>query len=97
MVGNFKCLGIIISKNGSWNRTQKCLSDYGVFDFHNLNRLFLNITVSDTEKFKLSDCLVGSVLTYASEVWVFYKAPDVERLHMRFCRNILGVKKSTAS
>ena len=96
VVDNFKYLGTMFYKNGGWNRTQKYLSDYGSFAFHNLNRLFQNITLSDTEKFKLFDCLVGSVLSYASEVWSFHKAPDVERLHTRFCRNILGVKKSTS-
>ena len=97
VVDNFKYLGTMFYKNGGWNRTQKYLSDYGSFAFHNLNRLFQNIiTLSDTETFKLFDCLVGSVLSYASEVWGFHKAPDVERLHTRFCRNILGVKKSTS-
>ena len=71
---------------------KKRLSDYTAFAFHNLNRLFQNITLSDTEKFKLFDFLVGSVLSYASKIWDFYKAPDVERLHMRFCTNILSVK-----
>ena len=96
VVDNFKYLGTMFYKNGGWNRTQKYLSDYGSFAFHNLNRLFQNITLSDTEKFKSFDCLVGSVLSYASEVRGFHKAPDVERLHTRFCRNILGVKKSTS-
>ena len=92
VVDNFKYLGTMFYKNGIWNRTRKRLSDYGAFAFHNLNRLFQNITLSDTEMFKLFDCLVGSVLSYASKIWGFHKAPDVERLHMRFYRNILGVK-----
>ena len=62
---------------------------------HNLNRLFQNITLSDNEKFKLFDCLVGSVLSYACEVWGVHGAADIERIHTRFCRSLLGVKKST--
>ena len=92
VMDNFKYLGTMFYKNGIWNRTRKRLSDYGAFAFHNLNRLFQNITLSDTEMFKLFYCLVGSVLSYASKIWGFHKAPDVERLHMRFYRNILGVK-----
>ena len=38
---------------------------------------------------------MGSVLNYTAEVWGFHKGPDVERLHTRFCRSLLGVKKST--
>ena len=95
VVDSFKYLGTMFYKNGNWNRTQKCLSDYGSFALHNLNRLFQSITLSVKEKFKLFDCLVGSVLSYSSEVWGFHKAPDVERIHTRFCRTLLGVKKST--
>ena len=95
VVDSFKYLGTMFYKNGNWNRTQKCLSDYGSFALHNLNRLFQSITLSHNEKFKLFDCLVGSVLSYSSEVWGFHKAPDVERIHTRFCRTLLGVKKST--
>ena len=35
------------------------------------------------------------MLSYSSEVWGFHKAPDVERIHTRFCRTLLGDKKST--
>lgn len=95
VVDSFKYLGTMLYKNGMWNRTQKCLSEYGSFALHNLNRLFQNITLSDDEKFKLFDCLVGSVLSYACEVWGLHSAPDIERIHTRFCRSLLGVKKST--
>ena len=95
IVDNFKYLGTMFYKNGCWNRTQKTLAEYGSFAMHNLNRLFQNITLSDNEKFKLFDCLVGPVLSYACEIWGFNGAPDVERIHTRFCRNLLGVKKST--
>ena len=95
VVDSFKYLGTMFYKNGNWNRTQKCLSDYGSFALHNLNRLFQSITLSYNEKFKLFDWLVGSVLSYSSEVWGFYKAPDIEQIHTRFCRTLLGVKKST--
>ena len=38
---------------------------------------------------------MGSVLSYAAEVWGFNKGPYVERLHTRFGRSLLGVKKQT--
>ena len=41
------------------------------------------------------DSLVGSVLSYAAEVWGYHKADDIERVHTRFCRSKLGVKRST--
>ena len=95
VVDSFKYLGIMFYKNGSWNRTQKCLAEYGSFALHNLNRLLQDMNLKTNEKFKLFDSLVSSVLGYAGEVWGFHGAPDIERLHTQFCRSILGVKKST--
>ena len=90
-------------KNGSWNRTQKCLAEYGSFALHNLNRLFQDMTLNNKDKFKLFDSQVGSVLVYSSEVWDFHcgrgggggGGADIERVHTQFCRSLLGVKKST--
>ena len=95
VVDNFKYLGTMFYKNGSWNRTQKCLAEYGSFALHNLNRLFQDMTLNNKDKFKLFDSLVGSVLGYSSEVWGFHGGPDIERIHTQFCRSLLGVKKST--
>ena len=95
VVANFKYLGTMFYTNDSWSRIQKCLADYGSFALHKLMKLFQKITLSDNGKFTLFDCLVGSVLSYFNEVWGFHKAPDVERVRTRFCRNLLGVKKST--
>ena len=94
-VENFKYLGVKFYKNGCWNRTQKCLLEYGSFALHNLYRLFQDVTLCTKEKFKLFDTLVGSVLSYACEVWGFHGAPDIEDIHSEFCRYLLGVKRST--
>ena len=90
MVDSFKYLGTMFFENGSWNRTKKCIADYALFALHKLNiHCSKNITLSDSGKFKLFDCLVESVLSYSSEVWGFHKAPDIERVHTRFCRSLL--------
>ena len=72
VVDSFKYLGIMFYKNGSWNRTQKCLAEYGSFALHNLYRLLQDMNLKTNEKFKLFDCLVSSVLGYAGEVWGFH-------------------------
>ena len=73
----------------------KCIAEYGTYALHNLYRTLSNIQLSTKEKLKLFDSLVGSVLSYASEVWGYSKADDIERVHTRFCRSLLGVKRST--
>ncbi len=94
-VESFKYLGIMFYKNGNWNRTQKCLSQYGSYALYNLNNVFESITLPVKDKCKLFDSLVRSVLIYGSEVWGYHVANDVERIYTKFLRSILGVKKST--
>lgn len=35
------------------------------------------------------------VLCYGSEVWGFHAGPAIEKLHTRFCRQLLRVKSTT--
>lgn len=46
---------------------------------------------------RLFDRLVGPVLFYACEVWGFHQAPAVERVHLKFCKWLLKVKRSTCN
>ena len=70
VVDSFKYmyLGIMFYKNDSWNRTQECLAEYGSFALHNLYRLLQDMNLKTSEKFKLCNSRVGSVLGYAGEV-----------------------------
>ena len=43
----------------------------------------------------LFDKYVSPILNYSCEVWGFHNAPDVERLHLSFCKRLLRVKKTT--
>ena len=95
IVKSFKYLSVTFYKNGNWHRTHKCIAEYSTYNLHNLYRPLSNIQLSTKEKLKLFDSLVGSVLSHASEVWGYSKADDIERVHTRFCRSMLGVKRST--
>ena len=39
--------------------------------------------------------MVVPILNYSSEVWGFHSGADVERVHLKFLKNLLGVKRST--
>lgn len=95
LVDSFKYLGMTFYKNGNWNRSQKYIAEHGSYALHNLYRILANISLNIPEKFKLFDSLVGSVLSYASEIWGYHQGIDIERIHTRFCRSVLGVKRST--
>ena len=95
VVDSFKYLGVHFFKNGNWFRTQKRLAQHASYALHNLFALFRQIDIPVTEKCKLFDTLVGSILNYSSEVWGIHDAKDVEVIHSKFCRWVLNVKKST--
>ena len=46
-------------------------------------------------KLSLFDKLVVPILTYGSEIWGIYEFKEVEKINMKFCKYILGVKKQT--
>ena len=45
--------------------------------------------------FHLFDSLVASILSYGCEIWGFASAQCIERVHRKFCKQILNVKLST--
>ena len=42
------------------------------------------------------DAMVVSILLYCFEVWGIYNFTDVDKIHIRLCKNILGVKQMLA-
>ena len=43
----------------------------------------------------LFDKLIFQMLIYGSEVSGFSKADNIERMHMKFCKHLLGIKIQT--
>ena len=74
---------------------RKCISQHASFALHNLFTVFKYIELPTTQKLHLFDTLVSPILNYSSEVWGMHTAPDIELVHTKFLRSILGVKKST--
>lgn len=95
IVESFKYLGVTLFKNGNWYRTQKRVAQHASFALHKLFTVFQHIELPIYQKCKLFDSLVGSILNFGSEIWGMHEATDVELIHTKFIRRILGVKKST--
>jgi hypothetical protein len=95
VVDSFKYLGIHLFKNGGWFRSQKRIAQHSQFALHNLFIVFNQLELTINDKNKLFDSLVGSVLNYGAEVWGYYDSKDVEIVHCKFLRKVIGVKKST--
>ena len=53
------------------------------------------MTISPEMVKDVFDKLITPVLCYAAEVWGFHVESDIERLHPKFCNQVLGVKRCT--
>ena len=95
VVDSFKYLGITLFKNGNWYRSQKCISQHASYALYNLFTVFNNVELPVTQKCKLFDSLVGSILNFGAEIWGKHEGTDIELIHTKFLRRVLGVKKST--
>ena len=41
------------------------------------------------------DTLILPILTYGCEIWGYEYTTQLEKIHLQFCRNILGVRTTT--
>ena len=55
----------------------------------------VNFDIRDT--IKLFDSMVNPILSYGSEVYGFHKSPDVEKVHLKFINNIMGLNRNVTN
>jgi hypothetical protein len=60
-----------------------------------LYRKLRNISIPIDLQLKLFDILIFPILTYGCEIWGYENTKQIEKLHLQFCRNILGVRTTT--
>ena len=83
--------------NGTFNNTQKTLSNQGRKAVFNLFSKIQDDYFNTETLLSLFDTYIASIVNYGSEVWGFHKAPDIETLHLHFLKRIYKVKKSTTN
>ena len=62
-----------------------------------LNSLFDIVDLEVSEKLKLFDSMISPILHYSACVWGFHKSPDIERVHLKFLKQVLKVRQQTTS
>lgn len=99
LVDEFCYLGVLLNYNGKFSKAVQHVSEQGrkaMFALNSkVNSLYLNITTH----IKLFDTYihVSSILCYGAEIWGHHKAPKIEKVHLDFCKNLLGVKQCTTN
>jgi hypothetical protein len=96
IVSTFNYLGIVLSSGGSFTQACNTLAGQAMKAYFKLKcylHKFTNIKVS--HQIELFDKLVLPILNYGAETWGYNIATKIERVHLLFCKQLLGVKTQT--
>ena len=91
-MNDFNYLGVVFNFNGSFVLNNQCIIGKGLKAMHVLLQ-HINPKLS----LQLFDAFVGSILNYGCPIWGFSKSKDIKRLHLKFCKALLGVCQSTSN
>ena len=95
IVSQFKYLGIVFTPGGSFSEAQTTLAGQAQKAIFKLNKYLYKFTyITPKHKLELFDKLITPILNYSSAVWGFSHANVIERVHLQFCKKVLGVKKN---
>ena len=97
VVNDFNYLGVIFNYTGSFTLNNQFIYGKGLKAMNILLTNIRKFEINPKLSLQLFDAFVQSVLIYGSPVWGFTKSKDLERIHLKFCKRILGVKLSTSN
>ena len=97
VVNDFNYLGVVFNYTGSFVLNNQCIIGKSLKAMYVLLKNINKLNVTPTVSLQLFDSFVGSILNYACPVWGFSKSKDLERVHLKFCKIILGVKQSACN
>ena len=92
IVNSFNYLDVLFSSGGSLNNTTKTTADKGLRAFMSLFNITRGLKIHISIMHNLFDT---SVLNYGCEIRGYIKAENVEKVHRKFCKQLLAVKNST--
>ena len=95
IVKNYKYLGILFSRSGSFLATRKYLKEQGIKAMYSVLSKCRANHLSIECQLEMFDKVVVPILLYGSEVWGFENLDIIESVHLRFCKHILRLKQST--
>ena len=94
IVGKFTYLGVVFTSGGSFTEAQNTLAGQARKALFIVEKyIYKFTTLSTSHTIDLFDKLILPVLNYCSEVWGFIPAHTIERVHLQYCKKLLGVKK----
>lgn len=96
-VKDFKYLGIIFSKTGSFAKSKKHLCEQAQKAMYSVIRKIRQFNLPVDCQFDFFDKIVVSVLLYGCEIWGYENIEVIERVHLKFLKYVFNLKGSTPS
>lgn len=97
VVDSYKYLGLVFNYDSKFSKAKSELYDRGCRAMFALLRKARCFNLPIDGQFELFDALVLTVVLYGCEVWSPEGCDILEKLHLRFCKFILSVNKSTST
>ena len=97
IVYSYKYLGVHFNHNGKFTVDKNDLCCKGFRAMFSLLRKCKQLQLPIDIQLQLFDVLVKPVVLYGCEVWAHEGTEVVEKLHLRFCKYILSLNKSTCT
>ena len=95
IVNEYKYLGILLSRSGSFSRNKKYLAQQANKALFSLFRKSRNLNLSIDLQIELFNKTVKPILLYGCEIWGYGNFDDLERVQLKFLKYALNMKKST--
>ena len=95
IVNNYKYLGILLSRSGSFGKNKKYLAEQANKAPFALFRKSRNLNLSIDLQIELFNKTVKPILLYGCEIWGYGNCDDLERVQLKFLKYAFNLKKST--
>ena len=95
IVDSFKYLGVTFQYNGRFTLTRKSLRDQANRAMFSVYKRCRVLQLPVDLQFDLFDKMVLPIMLYGCEVWGYENVNIMETLHLKFCKMVLKLKKST--
>ena len=94
IVNKFSYLGVTFSPGGSLSLARNTLAGQAQKATFQLEKYLYKLTfISPKHKLELFDRLILPILNYCAEICGFSNDQCIERIHLQFCKRLLGVKR----
>ena len=97
IVNEYKYLGIFLARSGSFLNAKKHIVNQANNALFSLQRKIRNLNLPIDMQIDLFNKMIKPILLYGCEIWGFGNLDIIERVQLKFYKQILYLKKSTPS